>query len=391
MWAIQYLLFVLLLVIESAGCMNYAPATGASQGTVVPNRVSNLPDFSSSASSRPEPSAELCQLLDETLQRVLRERRLNAVDHAAWQVMHGVLAFGRAFPLEVGGRRISALDYLLDGGALQGWQWEPGDVLDAQTGLRGWRAVLAVGSRTGQGHADQWLGYLATCGLPANQRVRYGSDEFTIEQVVRQVERDVSRNETGEFSWTLMGLSAYRPSHHRWIAADGQLWSFEKLLELELRRDRDRSPCGGTHRLYGVALALNRHLAQGGSLEGVWADADRQIQEAIALARAYQNTDGSFSSYYFARSGTSMDLSTCLATTGHVFEFLALAVDRQQLQAGWVERAARYLCGVLERTSRWPLDCGVLYHAVHGLVLYRHRLCGAPWFTLPESSWEDTP
>ena len=46
----------------------------------------------------------------------------------------------------------------------------------------------------------------------------------------------------------------------------------DKLLEIELEHEIDESPCGGSHRLVGLTMARNRHLASGGKLDGVWMD-----------------------------------------------------------------------------------------------------------------------
>ena len=77
--------------------------------------------------------------------------------HGAWQVVHGILAFGPEFPLQHGDEVVPALDYLLGGGAVTGWRLRPGNP--------GVIAIVEEGSTTGQGHPDQWIGYLAQCGL----------------------------------------------------------------------------------------------------------------------------------------------------------------------------------------------------------------------------------
>jgi len=371
-------LWLVLATAISGGCMSYVPSQTAPAQTTPGNSTSDQASATELSNSE-----ELCERLDRTLRSVLYQRHLNAREHAAWQVMHGVLAYGRAFPLDVDGRSVSALQYLLDGGALAGWEFEPGDAVNPLTGGRGLRAVLAPGSRSGQGHPDQWLGYLATCGIPLQQPIRIGSETFTLADLVYQVEWDVPRNAAREYSWTLMGLSSYRPSHHTWQASDGQTWSLERLVAEELQHDRDSSACGGTHRLYALAMALNRHLAQGGRLEGAWAEADQKIQEAVQRARDFQNPDGTFSAHYFARPGTTSDAAQRLATTGHVLEFLVMALTQDQLEEPWLRRAALSLCDTLTLTQSVPLDCGALYHAVHGLVLYRERLFGPLHLELP--------
>src|SRR5258706_2885547 len=114
----------------------------------------------------------------------------------------------------------------------------------------------------------------------------------TIADYVRQIELDVPRNMDREYSWTLMALTAYHPTDFKWTASDGKEWSIPQLVETELEFDIDDSPCGGTHRMYGLALARNRHLAAGGKLEGVWQQVEAQIQEQGVPAKAAHNADG---------------------------------------------------------------------------------------------------
>ena len=285
---------------------------------------------------------------------------LNTDDHAAWQVMHGVLAYRDEFPLRQGraGPTTPAVQYILNGGRLGGWDVHAGDVLDARTGRRGLRATLERGSKVGQGHRDQWLAKLAQCGLPPEQSIRVGDADYAMADYVAQAQRDVWRNGEREWSWTLMALTCYLPSNAVWIAGDGKPWSMEQLVRLEAEQEIDNSTCGGTHRLIGLSMALNQRANQGGSLQGPWGLADQKIAHAIRAARLLQNSDGSFSSNYFARGGRSPDLAETIRTSGHTLEFLATALTDRQLDEPWIRRAAVFLCDVLQKTKDVPLECG---------------------------------
>jgi hypothetical protein len=334
---------------------------------------------------------ELLRELDEVLDFTFTDRHLNLRDHAAWQIVHGALAFQRSYKVDKDGELVSVVDYLLAGGRMKGWNFEPG-VLDTNSGRRGLRAILEQGSKTGQGHSDQWLGYLSGCGLTPDQTIKVGDDTYTMADLVQQVEWDVPRNVLREYSWTLMGLTAYRRTDYEWTASDGQKWNIAKLVEIEAGHDLAESPCGGTHRLYGLTLAFNRHLEQGGKIEGPWKLTDDKIKEAIKNARMYQNPDGTFSTNYFQRTGRSPDLAQNLGTTGHILEFLTLAMTDEQLREPWVQRAALSLCDIFRRTKDVPLECGALYHAAHGLVLYRERMFGTRTFpSASESAITKTP
>jgi hypothetical protein len=321
---------------------------------------------------------ELRQEVDHVLDFTLQQRRLNTVEHGAWQILHGVLAYQDKFPVQVGvrGPLQSALAYLTAGGEIQGWTFQPGDILDPATGRRGVRAVVEPGTRKGQGHADQWLALLAQANLPREYTVRLGGQTYTIDQYVQQVQRDVPHNVLQEWSWTLIGLTHYLSTDAQWTAADGQTWSIERLLQSEIEQDIDESACGGSHRLIGVATTVRRRQAEGGKIEGVWQQANQVVQQAIQRTLEFQNPDGSFSSQYFRRPANSPDMAIVLGTTGHLLEFLTVAMNDDQLDQPQVRLAVRHLCGLFRDTRDLPLECGALYHAAHGLVLFRQRSMG---------------
>jgi hypothetical protein len=191
------------------------------------------------ASAMPLLSPEELQAeLDEVLDFNHKNRRLNTQDHAAWQVLHGIVAYENEFQIRHGDQNVYAVEYLLDGGRLKGWEMEPGEVLPS-TGRRGVRAILMQGSKEGQGHPDQWLGYLSQCGLAPDRVIRVGGEEYTVADWVAQIEWDVPRNPVREYSWTLMALTAYHPTDYTWTASDGKTWSIEDLVRIEVENGLD--------------------------------------------------------------------------------------------------------------------------------------------------------
>lgn len=312
--------------------------------------------------------------LDETLDMVLRQRELNSDVHAAWQVLHGVLAYGRDFPINAGGNQTTAVAYLERGGYLKGWNFEPGDSLGGErTGLR---AVLQPGSYEGQGHADQWLAVLAQCNLSLDQTIQVRGQKYQMRDMLEQVKLDVPYNHEEEFSWTLIGLSHYMPTSDEWTASDGEVWSLERLLDRELSQELSSSACGGTHRLIGISMALDKRQQEQGKMSPLWRDADALVSHAAEIARQFQNGDGSFSTNYFQRPGISADNAQVISTTGHTLEFVALTLDAELLKQPWMLRAVDRLCEVIQKSKDLPLECGGLYHAIHGLVVYRDKVFG---------------
>jgi hypothetical protein len=319
----------------------------------------------------------LAPLVERTLRKNLDGRLLSTRRNGAWQILHGVLAYGDQLRIDTPDGLRSAVDYLLDGGPLDGFQPLAGDRL-GNPPRPGLRMEMQPTTKIGQGHRDQWLAILAQTDLPAETPIRSAAGTFTVEDWVRQTEYDVSRNLEYEFSWTLIALTAYRDTTHRWQSRDGFEYGIEQLLRSEIEQDLAASVCGGTHRLIGIAMTLNRRRAEGKPITGVWAEAADQVDRAIDLARSNQNPDGSYSIAYLHRTGWTRDLGERLGTTGHVLEFLALSAPDETLRQPWVERTVRHLCRLLEECRDVDLECGVLYHALHGLAEYQSRLKAAP-------------
>jgi hypothetical protein len=332
-----------------------------------------------------EPSdAELCRMIDEAVD-FNGGRYMNSSEHAAWQIVHGILAYGRGLKIYHNGELVSALDHLLAGGELRGWVIKPGD--------HGVETVLEVGSKSGQGHEDQWLGYISQTGVQLDEPIVVAGKTYAFGDLLTQAQWDVY--EGMEASWTLMALAVYTSADTTWTAKDGQTWSVERLIEMEAGADLAASPCGGSHRMSGIAMALNRRLEDGGELRGGWKKADDRVQECIRICRENQQPDGTFSTNYWIRPSTSPDVALRLNTTGHQLEFLTIATGDKQLAEPWIRRSVVALCKLLDETRELPVECGGLYHAIHGLELYRLRRFGpredAPAAEQPATSEQDAP
>lgn len=313
---------------------------------------------------------QLRDRIDRAVEFTYNNRHLNTKDQAGWQIVHGALVYGRDFQIYHDGKLVSALDYLLGGGELRGWTMRKGD--------HGLEALLEAGSKTGQGHEDQWLGYLSQCGLQIDQPLVVAGQTYQVKDLITQAQWDIY--DGMEATWTLMAFSTYLPLDTKWTAKDGTEWNIERILRMECEQDLDNSACGGTHRMYGIAVARNRYLAEGGKLtenaDGTWEKADKKIKDAAKACKEFQQPDGSFSTNYFARPGTTVELANRISTTGHALEFLTLALNDKELQQPWVTRAVDQLVSCFEKTQKFDLECGALYHAAHGLDLYRTRRFG---------------
>jgi hypothetical protein len=378
-----------LLVVHSlvASCGLFITMTGCGGGAGPQPTTKTTPVVNKSKTSN-EPSAvladdDILKQIDEALEYTYDRRRLSvgstSNDQAAWQIVHGALAFKREFLVTDGSRDIPVVDYILAGGKMKGLDLRRGDLLDEATKRYGIATVVAE-DKMGQGHVDQWLGYLSDCKLPLDEPIVVEGEKHTIADYIDQAKLDVHKNPTQEYSWTLMALTAYYPTDYTWKASDGSEWSIEKLVEIELGHNIDASACGGTHRMTGLTMAFNRHVDAGKPVTGVWKKLSDRINECIEKAKQYQNSDGSLSSNYFARPGKSADLAICMGSAGHVLEFLCTAMDKDQLQETWVKRAALDMCKTFRKTKPVDVECGALFHAAHGLVLYREKVFGPRTF-----------
>lgn len=322
------------------------------------------------------PPAALCRRIEAALAHVRDARLLDADVQGAWQVVHGILAFGPDLPLAHDGTVSPALQHLLGGGRLTGWHLRPGKP--------GVIAVVEEGSTMGQGHPDQWLGYLSQCGvdadgpggLPLDTPLSIAGRSFTLGDLLAQAQHDIRAGQ--EATWTLMALAAYLPTDASWTAGDGSKWTVERVVRMEAEADIFGAACGGAHRLYGLAAAVAARRSSGLPIgpDSGWALAEAVLEDAIERARIFQQADGCFSIHSFERPGTSPDVFARLGATGHVFEVLALALDDDRLAEPWMTRAAQRLVTLLEQTADVDVECGGLYHAAHGLSLYRMRACG---------------
>lgn len=315
-------------------------------------------------------------MLDEAI-HFTGERVMNTRDHAAWQIVHGIEAYGRDLKIEHEGQVVPALEYLLGGGQLTGFNLQPGEY--------GVSAIVEPGSKTGQGHKDQWLGYMSFADVPPDALLMCQGSPYRFNDLVTQAQWEQRAGE--EASWALMAYARYLPVDARWSARDGGAWTLERVIEMEASEDIAASACGGTHRLTGIAMMLNAYLAEGGELKGGWQKAYDVVQQHVQMARDFQQPDGSFSSNYFVRPGSTSSIDQWISTTGHTFEFLSYALTDEQLREPWMVRACVKLCKLLEQTRKVSVECGGLYHTAGGLIHYRQRLFGPRPSASAERPW----
>jgi hypothetical protein len=366
-WRIWFAGFGLLVLLAVTGCLDRQSAE-ANIGAKPTN---------------PSPEA-LKEKIDRIVDYTLNGRLMSTRVQAAWQIVHGIEAFGRDLPIEHDGKVSSALEYLLAGGELKGWVLRPGD--------RGVISILEAGSKTGQGHPDQWLGYMSQCGdVKLDDVLIVGGKQRHIRDLLTEAQWDLY--DGMEASWTLMAAVEYLPLNATWTSKDGSKWTMERLVGMEATPALGTGGCYGTHRLYALAIAVNRYVKETGTqpneLKGGWAKAYHRVAEGLVRVREMQRPDGSFSTGFFEKSTESADLGARLYAGGHTLEFVTVAISPRiyvdpdtldlpaaerkpyELSDDWVVAGVSRLCDELNASRHMEPDCGSLYHAVHSLRLYR--------------------
>lgn len=248
------------------------------------------------------------------------------------------------------------------------------------------------GSGVGQGHQDQFIAEMAQWGMPLDRPFTVKGTRYTFEDFVRNALARARIGGEQELSWTVLIAGQYYGPQHRWSNNAGQSLTVEDVLRFEINQPIADSPvCGGTHRLFGITWVYHLHRQMGGKKEGAWKDAADTITRYVQIAKGLQNPDGSLSTSYLKERGNVRDSQLQIASTGHVFEWLALALTDAQLREPWVQNAANALVLMVLEHSSEPIDGGALYHAAHGLSIYRARMWGpdgkhSPPVPLPPTS-----
>lgn len=315
------------------------------------------------------PMDPLLKLANEAVE-VSSRRYLTADMHTPWQVIHGLLAYRQDFQLKVkdSDKKINALEWAGSGVTFRG------ESLFQRTPFGG-RAHPFIQAYWFEGHPTQFMAYLTMCRLPTTHEFKTAAGEIvTVQDIINNAKMEVTRAADVEMTWTLWALAHYLEPTAQWVNKNGEHWSMEELLRVELRNTIYDAPCGGTHSLFACAYARNAHLQSRQPLRGVWLEADQKIQRFIAEARALQNSDGSFSIHFFKGRGHSNDFNTRITSSGHMIEWLMVALPQSRLSEPWIQNGIRCLAQDLINNRHLNAECGPLYHAVDGLQIYRERM-----------------
>lgn len=311
----------------------------------------------------------LLQQVDQAIQ-VNGQRFLVANVHTPWQIFHGILAYRRDFLLKVGDQKMSAITWIAT--TEPRFDGRPWIVVTPHGGkFQGYTRPYAF-----EGHPTQFLALLSQSNLPPDFTFKAGDRSVSIADMLQAAMQEVNSRE--EITWVLWALNHYLKPDATWVNQWGEPWSIEKLIQIELASPVVGRPCGGNHGLFALSRARDKFAKNGQPLRGVWYEAELKIQKFVEIARSLQNSDGSFSSNFYAGPQYSNDINTRFNTTGHTMEFLSVGLPDQRLNEPWVRNAVAVLSRDLIEHRKSPVDCGPLYHSLNALMIYRDRVKPKP-------------
>lgn len=288
----------------------------------------------------------------------------NAAIRSPWGAMHGMIAYGVDSQLIAGDKRVNAIGYLCYNGVCNGQQ-----LFYTNNGKLQARIGPGV-----QGHAGQFLAMLAQSRVKTDFPLQVEGQKFSVADLI-QHEKDTCRPRT-ELTFKLIALMHYLKSDDKWRSNDGQEWDIPRLIKEELAQPIVGAACGGTHRMTGFSYAVNKRKQRGEPFTGQWLRAQKFVEDFHEYTFRLQNPDGSFSTDWFAGRADNGPPSRRLETTGHITEWLAYSLDKEQLVEPRMIKSVGYLTDLLteHRDEKWGI--GPLGHGLHALALYDERIFG---------------
>jgi hypothetical protein len=313
-----------------------------------------------------ELTPELAELRDRVRQCLAYYyfRPENVATRSPWGAMHWMIAYGVDAQLIVGPKRVNAVGYLNYNGVCNGQRlfYTLGGRLQAQVG---------VGV---QGHAGQYLAMLAQSRVKTDYPMLVDGQKFTVADLIEH--EKLTCRPASELTFKLIALSHYLKSDEKWVANDGQQWDIPRLIKEELAQPINGAACGGTHRMTGFSYAVRKRQQRGEPIEGQWLRAKKFVEDFHEYTFKLQNPDGSFSTEWFVMRADYGDIGRRLQTTGHITEWLAFSLTKEQLVEPRMTKSVSYLTNLLleNRNEKWSI--GPLGHGLHALAIYDERVFG---------------
>lgn len=291
---------------------------------------------------------------------------ISIADHSPWGIMHALIAYGVDTQIVVNGKQVNAIGHLCFNQPCRGMQLMT---------LEGKNLRVQIGPGY-QGHAGQFLAMLAQSRVMVDYPIRVGGREFTVADLIES-EKQTCRTKS-ELTFKLIGLSHYLPLDATWKNDLGENWSISRLIKEELAQNVVGAACGGTHRMTGFSYAVNRKVKLNEEFDGQFLRAAKFVDNYHDYIFKLQNSDGSFSTNWFAGRGDDPTEKRRIETTGHMVEWLVCSLPKDQLTDPRVVKAVDYLSKLLlnQAQKKQTIEIGPRGHALHGLAIYGERVFG---------------
>lgn len=286
----------------------------------------------------------------------------NVATRSPWGSMHAMIAYGVDTELIAGDKRVNAIGYLCYNGTCNGQRLFT---------LNNGKLHANIGPGV-QGHPGQFLAMLAQSRVKTDFPILVDGKQFTVADLI-QHEKDTCRP-ASELTFKLIAFSHYLKSDETWKSNDGQDWDIPRLIKEELKQTIHGAACGGTHRMTGFSYAVNKRAKRGEEFEGQWLRAKKFVEDYHTYTFTLQNPDGSFSTDWFVRRADYGDIARRLQTTGHITEWLACSLPKEQLTDPKMVKAVDYLATILIENPNQRWSIGPLGHGLHALAIYDERV-----------------
>ena len=291
---------------------------------------------------------------------------ISIADHSPWGIMHALIAYGVDTQIVVNGKQVNAIGHMCFNQPCRGMQLMT---------LEGKNLRVQIGPGY-QGHAGQFLAMLAQSRVMVDYPIRVGGREFTVADLIES-EKQTCRTKS-ELTFKLIALSHYLPLETTWKNDLGENWSISRLIKEELAQNVVGAACGGTHRMTGFSYVVNRKIKLGEEFDGQFLRASKFVDNYHDYIFKLQNSDGSFSTNWFAGRGDDPTEKRRIETTGHMVEWLVCSLSKEELTDPRVVKAVDYLSKLLLNLAqkKQTIEIGPRGHALHGLAIYGERVFG---------------
>lgn len=288
----------------------------------------------------------------------------NARRRSPWGVMHGIIGFGVDTPLLAEDREVNAIAWMCANGPCYGMRL-----------LYGNQDFVGVHMGPGfQGHSGQFLAILAQSRVKIDYPLVVDEQRLSVADLVRS-EQLTCRSGT-ELTFKLIGLAHYLEPDTQWRDQEGETWDIPRLIREELAQPIVGAACGGTHRLMGFSYAVRRCEKCDRPVTGQWLRAKDYLADFHEYTFRLQNSDGSFSTDWFAGRSDRNDIDRKLETTGHTLEWMVYSLPKERLTDERLVRAVKFLTQLMWRYRGHEWEIGPRGHALRALALYDERLFG---------------